>query len=283
MIFDDDIIDINLSLNSDRFLFDSINDTNQFDQESFPIIPFNHNFFSVQNTHEFSEEIFPFQNNINLEEKKVKPNKILFVNNKNIKNLKGRKRKRDKSSINYQYRYIHDKFGTDNLLRKVQVHYLSFIIDFANAVLCKFEYDEFFVRSDYNLKKKVNKDFISFLKGLTISEILRWDTSPKFKKKGKEYNKNLYNKVKENQIIKKIFEEKYLSLFKDIYFENKRIINLSKYGLNDYIKLSVKKVKMYKELLEKNLKKEEKEDDIDKNEYINKLKTCIDKIFLSKQ
>ena len=40
---------------------------------------------------------------------------------------------------------------------------------------------------------------------------------------------------------------------------------------------------MYKKLLEKNLKKEEKEDDIDKNEYINKLKTCIDKIFLSKQ
>ena len=71
-----------------------------------------------------------------------------------------------------------------------------------------------------------------------------------------------------------------MSLFRDIYLKNKRIINLTKYGLNENIKLPEKKVKMYKELLEKI---EEKEEANKKNEYINKLKNCINKIFLSTQ
>ena len=276
--FEDNITGINLSQNNENLSFDSMGEANHFEKESFPITPFNQNIFSAENTYEISNEIFPFQNNFNFEEKKEKVNKI--INNSRIKNLKGRKRKRDKFHINYNYRYIHDKFGTDNLLRKIQVHYLSFIVQFANVVLNKFEYDEFFVKTDYKLKKTVNKDYISFLKGLTISDILCWDISPKFKKKRKEYNKKLYRKVIVNPIIKNIFSEKYLSLFRDIYFKNKRIINLDKYGLKDNIKLPEKKVKMYKELLEKN---EEHENDIKKNEYINRLKNCINKNFLSIQ
>ena len=278
--FEDNITDNHLSQNIDIFSFDSINETNQIEQESFPIIPFNKNLFPAKNTYEFSKEILPFQNEFNFEDKKEKEKKILFINKKDFKNSKGRKTNRDKSNINYKYRYIHDKFGTDNLLRKIQVHYLSFIVDFSNSVLLKFQYDEFFVKIDYKLKRKVNKDYISFLKGLNISEILCWDISPKFRKITKENNKNLYNKVIENPVIKQIFEEKYLSLFRDIYFKNKRIINLSKYGLNDNIKLSEKKVKMYNELLEK-IEKEEKGIDIDKKEYIDKLQNCIKKIYLS--
>ena len=71
-----------------------------------------------------------------------------------------------------------------------------------------------------------------------------------------------------------------MSLFRDIYLKNKRIINLTKYGLNENIKLPEKKVKMYKELLEKI---EEKEDANKRNEYISKLIKCIDKNFLSIQ
>ena len=275
--FEDNIGDINLFHNNEELSFDSMSETNLFDQKSFPIIPFNQNIFSSKNILQTGKEII---SNSNFEEKNKKKHKIIFINNSKIENLKGRKRKRDKLHDNYISTYIHDKFGADNLLRKIQVHYLSFIIQFANAVLNKFQYDEFFVKTDYKLKKIVNKDYISFLKGLTISEILCWDISPKFKKIEKEYNRNLYNKVIKNPIIKNIFSEKYLALFRDIYFENKRIINLSKYGLVDTIKLSEKKVKMYKELLEKN---EEKEDDMKRNEYINKLKNCINKIFLSIQ
>ena len=272
---DNNIFDINPIENFEEISFDSINET-QFDQD-FPNIPFNLNIFSDQNKYEISKGVIPFQKKFNIEEKEKKTYKILFINNSKIKNLKGRKRKIEKEQFNYQKRYIHDKYGNDNILRKIQVHFLSFIVHYANTVLIKFDFDEFFVKIDYKLKKAVNKVYISYLKGLTIGDILCWDISPKFKIKEKEYNRNLYYKAIKNQIIKNIFSEKYLSLFRDIYFENKRIINLTKYGLNDTIKLSEKKVQMYKELLEKN---EENEDENKRNKYINKLKNCINKIFL---
>jgi hypothetical protein len=278
--FDGNITDLSQTSKIELFSFDSMNETNQFEQESFPIIPFNQDIFSEKNIHEIDEEILFSKNDINVEEKNVKTKKKFFINNSKSTKLKGRKRKREIFLINDKQTYIHDKFGTDNLLRKIQVHYLSFIVQYANAILNKLEYDEFFVKLDYKLKKTVNKNYISFLKGLTIGEILRWDISPKFKNIEPDYNRNIYDKVVKNPIIKNIFSEKYISLFKDIYFENKRMINLTKYGLNDNIKLPEKKVKMFKELLEKI---EEKEDANKKNEYINKLKNCINKIFLSTQ
>ena len=195
-----------------------------------------------------------------------------------IKNLKGRKRTREKKDGYYNCGYIHDKFGSDNVLRKIQVHYLSFIKQFSNSILIKFGYDDLFVNVDYKLKKTVNKDYISFIKRLTTGDILCWDISPKFKTKGKDFNKNLFLEVIKNPIIKEIFKEKYLSLFRNIYYENKRTINLDKYGLNDCIKLSVSKVEMFKEFLEKNGIKDNKN-----NEYLQKIKKTIKKNFLSLQ
>lgn len=270
MMISVDIDNSNSTNNIDLISIYSNNNINQIIEEPFPFIPFNEIDITAKNTFENSKETLSFKDSY--KEKKSK-NNTKFI----IKKLKGRKRKRGKKEGSSICKYTHDKLGSDNILRKIQVHYISFIIQFANAILIKFGYDDLFIRIDYKLKKIVNKDYLSFIKKLTIGEILCWDSSPKFKVKGKDYNRNIFFEAIKNPIINKIFCEKYLSLFRNVYYENRRIINLDKYGLNDCIKLSVKKVKMYKELLEK----KEIENDENKNEYIKKIADSIDKNFLS--
>ena len=257
--------------NIDLISFDLTDNINQILEEPFPIIPINTKIISAKNRNESSKEISCSRNGS--KEKIVKNTKKFIINN-----LKDRKRGRVKKEGDYKYGYVHGKLGSDNILRKIQVDYLSFIVMFANAVLIKFGYDDHFVKISYKLKRTVNKKYISFIKRLTIGDILCWDISPKFKSKRKEYNKELYFEVIKNPIINKIFEEKYLILFKNIYHKNNRIINLVKYGSNDFIKLSEKKVMMFKEFLEKN---EIKNDDKKNNEYLDKIDNCIKKNFLS--
>ena len=58
----------------------------------------------------------------------------------------------------------HDKFANDNLLRKIQVHYITFIISAINTILEALDYDEQFFKIDYELKKNINKDYFESLK-----------------------------------------------------------------------------------------------------------------------
>ena len=48
-----------------------------------------------------------------------------------IKNKRGRKSKISKINVIKK----HDKFTIDNILRKIQVHYLNFIVSFTNIIL----------------------------------------------------------------------------------------------------------------------------------------------------
>ena len=199
----------------------------------------------------------------------------LFVTKTQEKTLKGRKRKREGAEINNSKEFIHSKYASDNLLRKAQVDYISFITQYSNEVLYKFGFNESFIRMDYKIKKNVNKKNIIKLKELSIGEILCFGISPKFKTKEKSINIDLYNKAICNPIIKNIFSENYLSLFRNVYYPNKRIINLEKYGLNDTLILS-EKAKTYKDLLIKNGWRSE---DDKNNEYFKKLEDVIKKNF----
>lgn len=270
MIFEYDE-NLNSSESLDLISFNSTNNINQIMEEPFSIIPIDSMKISAKNRNESSKEISSFKNAGN--DKKTKYS-TKFI----IKNLKGRKKRRDRKDGNDYYGYIHDKLASDNILRKIQVNYLSFIEQYANAVLIKFGFYDTFVKIDYQLKRTVNQKYMSFIKKLTLGDILCWDISPKFTTKEKDYNKKLYLEAIKKPIIKNIFLEKYLFVFKNIYYKNKRIINLDKYGSKESIKLSAKKVMMFKEFLEKN----EIKNDVDKNnEYLNRINNCIEKNFLS--
>ncbi len=93
---------------------------------------------------------------------------------------------------------IHDKYYEDNILRKIQVHYINFIKFYINEILSILGFDVKFYDINYNIKKTTNKNNISLLKSLPISYILCQNISRKFRKlfkQNKNINKTIFNKV----------------------------------------------------------------------------------------
>ena len=166
---------------------------------------------------------------------------------------------------------IHDKNAPDNILRKIQVHYITFIIDAVNELLHKLEYTEKFIDLDYNEKKNITKNNFSSLKNLNIGQILCKKISSKFRKQFKQNsfkNNVIFNIVKTNKYVNIFLSQNYIKLFQDVYYKDKRdnIID------DLYFKLS-ENVKTYKNLLSEKFDDEE--------EYKTKVNEVIHKYYFT--
>ncbi len=157
------------------------------------------------------------------------------------------------------------------MLKKIQIHYLNFIIGFLNEILKNLNYKQRFLKLDYNFKKSVNKDFVERLKKSTLKDIVINKISERYTNYSNNTNKMIYEEIKENEILKNILSINYLTLFKTIYYKSNKKIDLSQYGINQVIILS-KKVKMFNDLL----KKIEKEGEL----YIKNIANCTIKNFI---
>ena len=227
---------------------------------------------SISNNDLLSIDSFPQINNCNYELFNTSQNSINFSSNFDNKELynnilfmkkitktelftlkkRGRKKQTQKAHEDCKKKdeYSHDMFTLDNILTKIQTLYMNFIIDYANEVIHKFGYKDIFVQANSKYKKLVNKSNFSFLKGQNIGYILSLDISPKFRTVNNFKNKILYEKVINIPIIKKQFDKNYISLFKNIYYKNKKYINLEYDDKNDIIIFSGK-VRTFDVLLEK--------------------------------
>jgi hypothetical protein len=165
----------------------------------------------------------------------------------------GRKKKEIRVQ-NIENEKCHDKFGKDNLKSKIQNHYISFIIDYVNYILLFLGYRKQFYKISHKDKIKMN---FSSLKDKNIGEILKENVSPSFKKVNCDENEKTFNEIKDEPGVKDLFSENYLDLFKNIYYKNKRYLNLSNYGKDINIYLPNKRIKMFEDLLEKENKKED--------------------------
>ena len=188
----------------------------------------------------------------NLQNLSISPRNPFVIFNKK---KRGRvKQERNQEEINEKedndYIKIHDKNTSDNLLRKIQVHYLSFIVVFLNEILAFLNIKQRFLKLNYEFKSNIKKEFVNSLKAKTIGDIIRTQISIKYKQ-DLNYNNNIYVKTKGNKVLNKIYSENYLLFFRKIYFKSDKKINLREYGLNKEIKLS-DKAKLYKDLI-KNL------------------------------
>ena len=210
-------------------------------------------------------------------------NNLYFVKNlkkiqkeKSVKFIiKKKKRGREKKK---NLKKIHDKNTIDNVLRKIQVNYMSFLISFINEILNNLKYKEKFCKLDYKIKQNVNNKFFESLKTKNIGEIICSNISGKYKKDGKN-NKDILEKIKEkknnkeinnkeNEVIINILSENYFDFFRKIYYKSSKLINLEEYGLDKQITLS-DKVKMYKDFLNKNKELDKSED------YNNNINNCV--------
>ena len=193
-----------------------------------------------------------------------------FIDNKEIQNFKTKdtkllsKRRKKQESI----KRVHSAGDDDNILRKIQVHFLSFIINFTNDVINTLINDKTlpkFKNLDYNIKKTVNHKFVEHLKSKKIGEILQLKVSPKMKINDESVNRNIYNTIWEKcPCIHEYFTQSYLTLFKEYYNNNNKIFIVN----GKIIKLS-SKTKTFNDLIRKNFQYKEKMKYVSINYFLN--------------
>ena len=204
----------------------------------------------------------------NLDDDSLKANLFNEANNLNYENQQGKeliktfqkkeiKKPRKKRKLNREVKEIaikrHTASDDDNILRKVQVQYISFIIHCSNDMVSYFVDDyknnPCFKDVDYNLKKVVNHKKVESLKKMAIGEIIKFRITPKIKKKEKNENeKSLKLILKKCPFLQKYFETNYLDFFRQYYKNENYYFKVN--GQN--IPFSEKtKTKTYSSLIEK--------------------------------
>ena len=115
-----------------------------------------------------------------------------------IKRLLQRGRKRKVKEEKRKNNRIHRKNDIDNLLIKIQAHFLNFLINLTNDILkAEFGKDTSynFKKIPYYIKKNVKYDFFHKLKNSSIEDILQMEISKKFKTFDKDINKETFNNI----------------------------------------------------------------------------------------
>ncbi len=160
----------------------------------------------------------------------------------------------------------HLSYDFDNLQRKIQVHYLTFIINLCNDAL-RTEFGNNipynFKQIDYQLKKIINLKYVNMLKLKTIKEILKMRISPKNKKFSGNNNSVVLDIVcKESSFLNDFFDFKYLEFFDKFYFNEGKLIEKINFEGKEII--FSEKTKPFYDLIKKN--------ELHKNKYVDAAK-----------
>ena len=155
-----------------------------------------------------------------------------------VKKRKGRIRKIiKKKGFTTHTKKIHSACDFDNNLRKIQNHFLNFVIFTLNKVVYTFLNNKkyYFIKFKYSEKRNVNYDFVEKLKKYNIKELIKnIDVSPKYKRMNKKFdkskkdeedniNKNNLNYLSQYFWFNEFINKNYLELFR-IYYNNEPII-----------------------------------------------------------
>lgn len=208
-------------------LFSSKNFITKNDEEEYDITRDPFNLIVPNNSFIFDDIHFSFkdENIYELNKDETQEKDVLKNINYPQKKISGRKRK---NLLDNNGKY-HDKSRNDNILRKINGHFLNFTIKFINEVLKYFNItsnnknDEFYdINGKY--KKLINRTNFSSISNKMISELLTLENNNKFTIKN--HNKDLLNKIKNinNEIINKILSKKYIDIFKEVFYLNKKEI-----------------------------------------------------------
>ena len=137
-----------------------------------------------------------------------------------IKPICGRKRKNPIK----EGEKLHDKNSFDNILTKINSHFLNFLIIFINEVLRNCNIDGKFHNINYQNKIISNQKHFHKIINKTIAYFLILKNDEKYN--DCYHNKDLYDKISKNnnKILNNILTKKYIDIFKGIYFNNKKNI-----------------------------------------------------------
>ena len=179
----------------------------------------------------------------------------------NNKNLICRKRGR-KALIQKDILHTHSALDNDNILRKIQVHFLTFLVSFTNDYIDSL-YPNIgkkallhFRHIDYKVKRIINFESIEKMKSQTIGEILQKQASPKNKTCVDNINQLVYDRLCEQYPNLKI--NYFNKLFKEFFIEyyyNKNDKNIILNGIKVHLS---NKTRTFNSLIQKNIKYIEK-------------------------
>ena len=137
--------------------------------------------------------------------------------------------KRGKKYFIRKKKYEHKSTDFDNLQRKVQVHFLTFIINLSNDALVSIlgtKTNYHFKQIHYELKKQISHEFVKKLKSSNIKELFKMKISPKNKCHKEYINLEILNEVcNKSKILDKFFNINYLEFFNNFYFNEAKNIN----------------------------------------------------------
>ena len=212
-----------------------------------------------------------FNSNLNLGNNPIKLNnsqiflnpninkQILIANPEKAKTLNLKKRFRGRKGIqeNNLDKRVHSASDDDNVLRKIQVHFLTFVVNYTNDVIRTFIEDKNvpqFKNLDYKIKKIVKHKVVEDFKLKTIGEILKSRISPKMKTHDSFANNNIYDDIcNRSPLMKEFLQTQYITLFKEYYNNKDR-----KFEVNGKIVQLSTKTKIYNDLILKNYKYKDK-------------------------
>ena len=211
------------------------------------------------------------ESNINLV---TKESEKIANKKKKMFDIKFSNKKRGKAAANEKKNSEHTSLSPDNILSKIQTHFLNFVIFFINDCILSFPLYKkiIFLKFEYKKKSKVSSKYFNKLKNSSIRDLLEnVDISDKYKRYDKDINKKNLENLNDHW-FKKFFEIKYLDLFSLYYNDGNPLKELSFFGKT--IAFS-KKTKPFYELLQKYEDSKEDIITITKMFYFNE-KTSMD-------
>lgn len=190
--------------------------------------------------------------------------------NENRENNVAKKRRRSK----------HTKYSTDNVKRKINVHYLNFLVCLINLIVKDIlgeQYDEKtmkFFNFKYKFRKNITNSRLNDLKNKNISILSYLTENDNISNKGFiNYNDNVYNRIINiNNLITNILNKSCFEYF-NIFYKKPSEFDLKKYSINKIVDLS-NITCFYEDTF--------KSEYINDQKYIEKIEKVIKKFFLEK-
>ena len=165
---------------------------------------------------------------------------------------------------------VHSSSCTDNIINKIQTHFLTFVVCFLNDIIKGFyQYQKYkFAKFAHKQKSKVAYNYIEAMKNSTIGDLIRkMNISSKYKCSN---DKNIITmkQLETDHFCVNIFEIKYLDLFSKYYNNNQPLKELLIEGKKITFSPSTKS---FTELLQKkrNLNLKDELINIAENFYLN--------------
>ena len=144
------------------------------------------------------------------------------------------KRKRGRKINKESKKATHSALFKDNIKRKIQVHFLTFLVSLINDIISTFPLKGVSLKNlAYNMKEKISNVYFEKLKKSSIKELIEnINISSKFKNYEENINKEVIKKLFEYNFdyFSKLFEKDYLFFFRLYYNDEKPLNKLSLFG-----------------------------------------------------